>query len=139
MIRTIALVVAGIAALSSLAAPAAMAAPVASDEPVCLITTSFNKSTVCAELMSTGAGYGTFRTGSDATLTVTVEYQPVGAVAGTSIVLASKTVSGTGLVEATTDAVVVPNVGSVQACSTATLPYPRQPQHDFHLCTAARR
>jgi hypothetical protein len=113
-----------------LAAPAS-AAP-ASPTPVCLITTSFGKETICAELLSRGSARAMFHSLASATLTVTLEYEPVVSNTG-FVVLASKTVTGTGELDITTAQTVVPDIGSVQACATAVeAPAGRQ----FHLCTS---
>lgn len=112
-----------------LAVPAS-AAP--TPTPVCLITTGFGKETICAELLSRNAARATFHSLASATLTVTLEYQPVVSDTG-YVVLSSRTMTGSGLLDVTTDPVAVPDVGSVQACATAVEP-PAGKQ--FHLCTS---
>jgi hypothetical protein len=118
----------------ALAAPAsALGAPgSAAPTPVCLITTGFGKETICAELLSRNAARATFHSLASATLTVTLEYQPVLSDTG-YVVLSSKTVTGSGLLDITTAPVAVPDLGSVQACATAVEP-PAGKQ--FHLCTS---
>lgn len=114
--------------LAAVPASAAIPAPT----PVCLITTGFGKETICAELLSRDVARATFHTLASATLTVTLEYQPVVSKAG-YVVLASKTKSGNGLLDITTAPAVVPDTGSVQACATAVeSPAGKQ----FHLCTS---
>ena len=109
-----------------------LTAPASAATPVCLITTSFGKETICAELLSRNEARATFHTLAAATLTVTLEYQPI--VPNTArVVLATKTVTGSGELEVTTPETAVPETGSVQACATAVEP----PAHkQFHLCTS---
>jgi hypothetical protein len=100
--------------------------------PVCLITTSFGKETICAELLSRNAARATFHSLAAATLTVTLEYEPVVSDTG-YVVLATKTVTGSGQLDITTTETAVPATGSVQACATAVeSPAGKQ----FHLCTS---
>lgn len=128
MFRTAATASATLLALS-LAAPASAAA---SPTPVCLITTSFGKETICAQLLSRNAARATFHTLAAATLTVTLEYGPVVSDSG-YVVLSSKTVTGSGDLDITTAPTAVPEVGSVEACATAV----ESPAHkQFHLCTS---
>lgn len=112
-----------------------LAAPVSAapaPTPVCLITTGFGKETICAELLSRDSARATFHSLASATLTVTLEYQPVVSTTG-FVVLASKTVTGSGELDITTAQTAVPDLGSVQACATAVqAPAGRQ----FHLCTS---
>ena len=113
----------------ALAVPATAAAP---PTPVCLITTSFGKETICAELLSRDQARATFHTPASATLTVTLEYESVVPTAG-YVVLASRTVTGSGLLSIDTRPANVPDLGSVQACATAV----ESPQgRQFHLCTS---
>ncbi|HEY4019917.1 MAG TPA: hypothetical protein VGM75_14600 [Pseudonocardiaceae bacterium] len=113
----------------ALAVPASAAA---SPTPVCLITTSFGKETICAELMSRNVARATFHTLAAATLTVTLEYQPLVSTTG-YVVVSSKTITGSGLLDVTTAPTAVPDIGSVQACATAVeSPAGKQ----FHLCTS---
>jgi hypothetical protein len=109
-----------------------LAAPASAATPVCLITTSFGKETICAELLSRNTARATFHSLASATLTVTLEYQPVLSNTG-YVVLASKTVTGSGQLDVTTAQTAVPDIGSVQACATAVeSPIGKQ----FHLCTS---
>ncbi|HEY4458572.1 MAG TPA: hypothetical protein VGN81_29945 [Pseudonocardiaceae bacterium] len=109
-----------------------LAAPASAATPVCLITTSFGKETICAELLSRNTARATFHSLAAATLTVTLEYQPVVSTTG-YVVLASKTVTGSGELDVTTAQTAVPDIGSVQACATAVeSPAGKQ----FHLCTS---
>ena len=113
----------------SLAVPASATA---TPTPVCLITTGFGKETICAELLSRNEARATFHSLAAATLTVTLEYQPLVSTAG-YVVLASKTMTGSGMLDLTTAPVAVPDLGSVQACATAVeSPAGKQ----FHLCTS---
>jgi hypothetical protein len=124
--------VAAVVTLAGLALAAPAGAAVA-PTPVCLITTSFGKETICAELLSRDQARATFRTLASATLTVTLEYQPLATKMTGSVVLASKTVTGSGLLSIDTDPATVPDLGSVQACATAVeSPAGRQ----FHLCAS---
>lgn len=119
-------------AITLLTAAVAVPAVAASHTPVCLITTSFGKETICAELVSRNQAHATFHTAAAATLTVTLEYEPTTSNAY-HIVLASKTVTGSGLLDVSTDPAAVPVPGSVQACATAVeSPAGKQ----FHLCTS---
>jgi hypothetical protein len=113
----------------ALAVPAGAAA---TPTPVCLITAGFGKETICAELLSRDQARAIFHTPASATLTVTLEYEPVVPTAG-YVVLASRTVTGTGLLSVDTDPADVPDLGSVQACATAVEP-PEGKQ--FHLCAS---
>lgn len=109
-----------------------LTAPASAATPVCLITTSFGKETICAELLSRNTARATFHSLASATLTVTLEYQPVVSNTG-YVVLASKTVTGSGELDVTTAQTAVPDIGSVQACATAVeSPAGKQ----FHLCTS---
>ncbi|HEY2701931.1 MAG TPA: hypothetical protein VGJ45_41205 [Pseudonocardiaceae bacterium] len=109
-----------------------LAAPASAATPVCLITTSFGKETICAELLSRNTARAMFHSLASATLTVTLEYQPVLSNTG-YVVLASKTVTGSGQLDVTTAQTAVPDIGSVQACATAVAsPIGKQ----FHLCTS---
>lgn len=120
--------IASAAALLSLG----LAAPASAATPVCLITTNFGKETICAELLSRNTARATFHTLAAATLTATLEYQPIIATTG-YVVLATKTVTGSGELDVTTPQTPVPNTGSVQACATAV----EAPAHkQFHLCTS---
>lgn len=113
----------------ALAVPAGAAA---TPTPVCLITTSFGKETICAELLSRDQARATFHTPASATLTVTLEYESLVPTAG-YVVLASKTVTGSGLLSIDTDPANVPDLGAVQACATAV----ESPQgKQFHLCAS---
>ncbi|HEX3780109.1 MAG TPA: hypothetical protein VHX38_10595 [Pseudonocardiaceae bacterium] len=134
MFRKYGVISAAALAVLGLAAPSATAATSATPTPVCLITTSLSKEMICAELMSRSAARGTFHSMSDATLTVTLEYSSTVSSSGSFAVLATKTVSGSGMLDVTTDPVAVPATGSVQACATATdLPSQRK----FHLCASS--
>ncbi len=125
------------AAAACAATVVALALPVpagaaATPTPVCLITTGFGKETICAELLSRTKARATFHTLASATLTVTLEYEPVVSTTG-YVVLASKTVTGGGLLNIDTDPAIVPDLGSVQACASAVeSPAGRH----FHLCTS---
>lgn len=124
--------VASVTTLLGLAAVAVPASAAAAPTPVCLITTGFGKETVCAELLSRNEARATFHSLASATLTVTLEYEPVVSDTG-YVVLASKTVTGTGQLDVSTPPAAVPDIGSVQACATAVeSPEGRQ----FHLCTS---
>lgn len=132
MFRKAAVEAAVAAAVLVALAPAVPAAAAATPTPVCLITTSFGKETICAELLSRNQARATFHTSAAATLTVTLEYEPVVSTTG-YVVLASKTVTGSGLLDIDTAPADVPDLGSVQACATAVeSPAGRK----FHLCTS---
>jgi hypothetical protein len=129
MFRKAAVACAVTAVGAALAVPAAAAA---TPTPVCLITTSFGKETICAELLSRDRARATFHTPASATLTVTLEYESLVPTAG-HVVLASKTVTGSGLLSVDTDPANVPALGSVQACATAV----ESPEgKQFHLCAS---
>lgn len=129
MFRTAAIATATTLLGAALVAPASAAV---SPTPVCLITTGFGKETICAELVSRNEARATFHTAAAATLSVTLEYQPVVSTGG-YVVLTSKRVTGSGLLDITTDPAAVPDLGSVQACATAV----ESPQgKQFHLCTS---
>ena len=118
--------------LAALAVPASAAPGSAGPTPVCLITTGFGKETICAELLSRNEARATFHSLAATTLTVTLQYQPLVSNVG-YVVLASKTTTGSGLLDLTTAAVAVPDTGSVEACATAVeSPAGKQ----FHLCTS---
>jgi hypothetical protein len=133
LISAIVLIGIGLVVPAAAAGQAAATPSAGAPTPVCLITTNLTKEMICAELLSRDTARGTFHTVSTASLTVTLEYSSTLRSSGSFVVLATKTVSGNGLLDVTTDPVTVPDTGSVQACATVTeLPS----QHRFHLCTS---